>query len=457
MTDSESIPENSHSDDNPECSAAKPADGPTRVLEVLKKNPRGVNIREIAEATRINRMSVAKYLEVLTALEIVEVRNLGNAKLYYLSQHLPVTTFRQLTSKPFFVVNRETVILQVNDALYSRYIGLPREEVIGVSILPHIKNRLVDPETWVKAFEKSLAGQENTIEVGDQFNGTTTWYNVTMRPIRFPDGSPGVLVTGEDNITETKRIGTALRESEEKFRSLVENINDIIFSVDMSGILTYISPQTARYGYPPADIIGKHFDQIIYPEDVGLIWSHFMNIRESGLYLHGVLFRAPAADGRIHWLEGNGMIQQDASGNYTGINGVLRDVTDRVLAERALSELRSRYEALAGMFSGIVSINPESYRIEYMSDRFIRQRGCDSTGDTCHKAFYNLDKICPWCVAGRVAAGERVVEARKSKKDGRCYRVTSMPVAHTGTVSLMVIIEEMNRLQKDTRTMPAPG
>jgi PAS domain S-box-containing protein len=457
MTGSESKPDNSHYDDNMEDPAAKPADGVTRILEVLRNNPRGVNIREIAESTKINRMSVAKYLEVLTALETTEVRNLGNAKLYYLSQRLPVTTFRKLTSKPFFVVNRDTVVLQVNDALYSQYIGLPREEVIGVPILRHIKYRMVDPDAWVKAFEKALAGQENTLEVGDRFNGTITWYNVTMRPIRFPDGSPGVIITGDDNITEIKRIGTALRESEEKFRSLVENINDIIFSVDMSGILTYISPQAVRYGYSPADLIGKHFDQIIYPDDIGLIFSHFMNIRESGLYLHGVLFRAPAADGRILWLEGNGMIQQDGSGNYTGINGVLRDVTDRVLAERALTEFRSRYEALADTFSGLVSINPENHRIEYMSDRYIRHRGRDATGECCHKAFYNLDTVCPGCVAGRVAAGERVVQYRKSRRDGRLYQMVIAPVTHgDGSVSVTITINEIDPAAQDAGILPVP-
>ncbi|MGB7789256.1 PAS domain S-box protein [Methanoregula sp.] len=457
MTDSESIPDNSHYDNITACSAAKPADGVTRILEVLKDNPRGVNIREIAEATKLNRMSVAKYLEVLTALEITEVRNLGNAKLYYLSQRLPVTTFRQLTSKPFFVLNRDAVVLQVNDALYSQYIGLPREEIIGVPIFRHIKNRMVDPGAWVKAFEKALAGQEITLEVGDQFNGTITWYNVTMRPIRFPDGSPGVIVTGDDNITETKRIGTELRESEEKFCSLVENINDIIFSVDMAGILTYISPQAARYGYSPADLIGKHFDQIISPEDIGLIFSHFMNIRESGLYLHGVLFRAPAADGRILWLEGNGMIQQDTSGTYTSINGVLRDVTDRVLAERALTEFRSRYDALADTFSGIVAINPENHRIEYMSERFIRHRGRDATGEYCHKAFYNLDTVCPWCIAGRVAAGERIVQYLKSRREGQLYQKVNTPVTHgDGSVSVTITINEIDPAAQDAGILPAP-
>jgi len=101
MADSESRPVN--------------PDALARILEVLRKNPRGTNIREIAEATKINRMSVAKYLEVLTALETVEVRAMGNAKLYYLSRRVPVTTFLKFTTKPFLVVNQYFINGQVND------------------------------------------------------------------------------------------------------------------------------------------------------------------------------------------------------------------------------------------------------------------------------------------------------------------------------------------------------
>jgi|GEM_PF-3615483 len=322
MTDRKSTPANSSRSDNAEDPAAKSADALPRILDVLKKNPRGVNIREIAEATKINRMSVAKYLEVLTALETVEVRAMGNAKLYYLSQRVPITTFLKFTTKPFLVVNRDSLIVQVNDAIYSRYIDYPRDEILGTPVLIHVKKRALNFDTWESAFERAMNGEEVTFEGGDRFHGSVVWYIVTMMPIEFPDGSNGVIIIGDD-ITEKKRIADALAEKEDT--------------------------------------------------------------------------------------------------------------------------CRRSFEALADTFHGLVRINPETCRIEYMSERFIRERGRNSTGDTCHKAFYNRDSPCPGCVAGRVAAGETVSGIRKSRAGSSC-RVTHMPVSHAdGLVSVLIIIEDPDR------------
>jgi hypothetical protein len=147
-----------------------------------------------------------------------------------------------------------------------------------------------------------------------------------------------------------------------------------------------------------------------------------------------------------------------------GSNGVIiigDDITEKKRIADALAEkedtCRRSFEALADMFPGLVRINPETCHIEYMSERVIRERGRNSTGDTCHKAFFNLDTPCPDCRIGRVVAGEQVVETRKSKKSGHLFQVTRMPVIHgDGSVSVMVIIGNMDRPVQDTGIRPIP-
>lgn len=432
------------------------SDNVSRVLEILKKNPRGLNIREISEQTRINRMSVAKYLEVLTVLETVDVRALGNAKLYYLSQRVPIATFLKFTSKHFLVLNKDAVIVQINDK-FPREVGLTYGQMMGAPIHELIKERFVNLGEWETALSAALSGREVHIEIADKNNDTIRYFDSTLMPIEFPDHSTGVMILTEE-VTEKKRIAAALIESEEKYRGLVENINDIIFSMDLAGILTYIGPQVTRYGYSPEDLIGKHFERIVHPEDLGVIMSNFLTIRESGVYLEGVLFRAPAADGHILWLEGNSMIQKDVSGTHIGITGVLRDITERVEAEKALNESRKRYESLANTFDGLISINTKDHRIEYMSERYIQRKGCNATGDYCYKALFHRDSVCPWCIADRVAKGERVVQKMQSRKDGKWYHVINTPVSHSdGSVSVNIIINDIDQGKKAPENSTGAG
>jgi PAS domain S-box-containing protein len=419
------------------------SDIPSLILAILRKNPRGLNIREIAHRIDVNRTSVAKYLEVLTALDTVEVMSVGNAKIYYLSQRVPVTTLLKFTSKFLVVLNRDFRIMQANDA-FAGYTGLPQDRIYGTALcelMPDLMNRPDFPGL----LEEALKGTEIQKEILIK-DKPLVFYDVNIVPTEFPDHSPGVILICYD-ITEKKQLESAVRQNEEMYRHLVENLNDIIFAVDLTGILTYISPQVNKYGYSQEDLVGKHFNEIIYPEDIGLILSHFLNIRDEGVYISGVLFRVPVPDGRLVWLEGNGMLQKDGSGAFIGINGVLRDISDRVSTERELKELQKRYESLVNSFYGIFTINPEDYRIESISKKLIERLGRDVTGECCYSALFNRDSACPACSVGRAVNGERVVQKVRGPGDSRWYYTINTPVPRTdGSVAVNIIV---NRLPEE--------
>ena len=76
----------------------------------------------------------------------------------------------------------------------------------------------------------------------------------------------GIIYVGQD-ITERKQAEEALRESEERYRTLVELAPDIIYRLDHEGRILFISPAVAQLGYQPEDLVGRKFEEIVYPED----------------------------------------------------------------------------------------------------------------------------------------------------------------------------------------------
>jgi PAS domain S-box-containing protein len=159
------------------------------------------------------------------------------------------------------------------------------------------------------------------------------------------------------DISERKKVEEQLRESEEKYRHLVENINDVIFATSNDGVVTYISPTVEPMsGYRPSEIIGRHFSEFISPADLPRAAKRFEEVA-SGRLEPGE-YRVLAASGGTLWvrISSNRLIMD---GRFVGVQGVLTDITYRkeAEAEKDLLEAQLRQaqkmEALGTLAGGI--------------------------------------------------------------------------------------------------------
>jgi PAS domain S-box-containing protein len=147
------------------------------------------------------------------------------------------------------------------------------------------------------------------------------------------------------DITDQRVAEQKIRKSEEKYRLLAENTQDIIYSLDLQGRITHVSPQISRYGYLPERLLMQDISIAVYDGDYARIQSEIQTSLSSGKSLR-TTFRLKNVDGDLVWFEGVGAIFNDACGTPAGLLGSLRDITERKRAEDALRESEDRFRQI---------------------------------------------------------------------------------------------------------------
>jgi PAS domain S-box-containing protein len=153
------------------------------------------------------------------------------------------------------------------------------------------------------------------------------------------------LVESFIDITDRRRAMEALKESEEKFRSLVETSSDWIWEVDADGVYTYASPQVRDLlGYESEEVVGRKAFDFMPPEEAFRVKAQFAGKVEERRPFMGLENVNIGKDGRRVVLETSGVPRMDAQGNLLGFRGIDRDISDRKRAEEALRRSRDELE-----------------------------------------------------------------------------------------------------------------
>ena len=215
------------------------------------------------------------------------------------------------------------------------------EELIGRHVAAVFK--LDTGEAGVKESIKRLRGEGVRSEQtqGQNANGERRWLEFNMSLICARDGEPvGVRGVARD-ITSRKEIEERLRRSEERYRALVDNANDIVYTTDMEGHYTSVNRAGERIsGYTRDEVVGMDWKQIIAPEYVSLASEMLLRKLAGQRSVTFYEVEMIARNGRRIPLEVNSQIIYE-DGQPVGVQGIARDITER---KRAESLLRARFE-----------------------------------------------------------------------------------------------------------------
>jgi PAS domain S-box-containing protein/putative nucleotidyltransferase with HDIG domain len=242
-----------------------------------------------------------------------------------------------ITQSPdgIFIVNLKGLFLAVNKVMCAN-LKYSEEELLSMSIWDIV------PEEYVELHKKRMAdifmgkapntAAEYRVRGKD---GNLRYVEILSAPYYEEQELIGFQGIARD-ITERKQAEELLRSSEEKYRALVENINDVLYTMDTQGNIAYISPVVERFTkYKVSDLIGRPFSPLVFTDDLpGLLAS--LERLASG-QLEPWEFRVLDKDGRIIFVRSSSRpIYED--GQVVGFTALMTDITERKQFEQDLIE-----------------------------------------------------------------------------------------------------------------------
>ncbi|MDX1373452.1 MAG: PAS domain S-box protein, partial [Nitrososphaeraceae archaeon] len=232
------------------------------------------------------------------------------------------------------------------NASAERLFGVQRRKIIGrtpIDFSPELQeNGKPTTELVPKLVSAALKGNPQRFEWLHRRLNEVIVADVSLNAIKL--NNKNVVVAFLFDITERKAAQKALRESEDKYRNLVENLDEIVYSFDEFSNITFVNQAAERkFGFNPNDVIGKPFSAFLHKDDVRPAMDTFSRLPDSRK-TNGV-YRIKSKNNGFRYVSAtvSAIFEND---KFKGAHGVLVDITERKLAEEKLRESEIKYHDL---------------------------------------------------------------------------------------------------------------
>ncbi|MFX0114990.1 MAG: PAS domain S-box protein, partial [Candidatus Hodarchaeota archaeon] len=234
----------------------------------------------------------------------------------------------------------------VNDEM-CRLLGYPREEIVGEDF-----RNFLDEESKTLVTERYI-GRQRGEDVPSRYefnivrkNGEKRRVQISSTVITTSSGVKNTIALLLD-ITEQKEAEKALQVSEEKYRTILETIEDGYYEVDLAGNFTFFNESLrAILGYSAEELIGMNNREYMDSETAETLYKIFNAVYRTGKSTKIVDWENIRKNGSKAVMEGSVSLIKNSEGKGIGFRGIVRDVTERKHTEGALQESEQRYRTL---------------------------------------------------------------------------------------------------------------
>jgi PAS domain S-box-containing protein len=319
------------------------------IKKILREEPRGMTVTELSRALGRTKNTVGRYMDILHASGQVEMRTFGMAKVFTLTQRVPLSQLFSHTPEMVMILDRDRRVIQVNDPFLG-LLSLPRDEVAGKNLaflqIPHQEiQELV--QSLISSIDQGKGDTDLQLSEGGE-----RYLRAKVIPILFEDGGQGSTVILMDQ-TPVRQAEKALRESEKKYRELVENANSIILKMDLAGTVTFFNEYAERFfGFSRDEILGKNVIGTIVPptessgRDLQLMIARLLSHTEEYQSNENENI---TRDGKRVWIHWSNRTIPDEQGNPVGVLSIGSDITEHRRLDEQLQASEKRFRDLADL------------------------------------------------------------------------------------------------------------
>jgi PAS domain S-box-containing protein len=355
-----------------------------RIRGLLKIYPRGLTISEISQRLKCNRNSVAKYLEILQISGTVEMQQMGAAKVFYLSQRVPISSLLGFTKEGILVISSDGRIIQVNER-FCRMFDQDVTTITGTSylMLPQEILRAFHFDTY---FDSDLETEHTAVVTFTKYDWRR-FFKVKYIKTVFDDGRSGLTIIVEDVTLETE-MEERLRISEARYRGIVEDQTELICRYNRDGVISFANGAFCRlFQMNHTEALQHSLFEFMHPDASRQIKEGMQSCSPlSPVFESEFEFKLPS--GRSRWYHWVSRMLADDNGGILEYQGVGRDITERKNAER---ELLIKSHAMDSSIVPIALLSMEG-SITYVNRAFLELWGYHSPDEVIGLPFKHFAK-----------------------------------------------------------------
>ena len=211
---------------------------------------------------------------------------------------------------------------------------------------------------------------------------------IAKTPHFHHDGSLSHIVCTATDITEAYQTERSRQISEDKFQTIIENVQDTVYQLNMQGEFIYISPAVFKHsGLKPEQVIGNKFQDFVFPEDVAHVEEMFKQDEVGDV--SEFEFRTMDANRQIDHVR----VISSISENYDGekvITGVISKITERKKLEQELAESKKMLQLILDHVPQAIFWKDENLKFQGANSAFVKQTSLNSVTDLIGKTDFDM-------------------------------------------------------------------